>query len=299
MCCYQSPSQGRDIPAVPHHGHCEAPPVRAIQVVLPTAEVGIVHDGIHGKLTGMAAPDFRETGLYGPVKRLLERQGYTVKSEIETADIVAVRGAEAPVIVELKAGFSLTLFHQAVERQAITDAVYVAVPRKTGHAFAKSMRSNTSLCRRLGLGLMTVRLKDGLVEIHNDPAPYKPLRSTQRKERLLKAFAKLVGDPNTGGSTREGLMTAYRQDALRCVKVLHENGPTKAAEISRLSTVVTARRLMADNHYGWFERVRTGIYALSPKGQSAAVDYAREIAEWAMEREQRANALSAVDRRKG
>jgi hypothetical protein len=225
----------------------------------------------------MAARKFRETDLYAPVKALLEGQGYEVKGEIGAADVVAVRGGEDPVIVELKTAFSLSLFHQAVERQAITDAVYVAVPRGTGKAFLKSIKVNKALCRRLGLGLMTVRMKDGLVEIHGDPAPYSPRKSKPRRERLLKEFAKRVGDPNEGGATRQGLMTAYRQDALRCVKVLAENGPTKAAEVSSLSNVETARRLMADNHYGWFDRIRTGIYGLSPKGEGAAADYAREI----------------------
>ena len=229
----------------------------------------------------MAARKFLETDLYAPVKALLEGQGYEVKGEIGAADVVAVRGAEDPVIVELKTAFSLSLFHQAVERQAITDAVYVAVPRGTGKAFLKSIKVNKALCRRLGLGLMTVRMKDGLVEIHGDPAPYSPRKSKPRKARLLKEFAKRVGDPNEGGATRQGLMTAYRQDALRCVKVLAENGPTKAAEVSKLSNVETARRLMADNHYGWFDRIRTGIYALSPKGESAAADYAGEIQKMA------------------
>jgi hypothetical protein len=31
---------------------------------------------------------------------------------------------------------------------------------------------------------------------------------------------------------------------------------------------------MAADHYGWFERVRTGIYALTPKGEEALVTYA-------------------------
>lgn len=225
----------------------------------------------------MAASNLRETELYAPIKLLLEGQGYEVKGEIGAADVVAVRGSEAPVIVELKTTLSLSLIHQAIERQAITDAVYVAVPRKTGVAFAKSIHANKLLCRRLGLGLMTVRMKDGFVEIHNDPAPYKPRKFKQKKARLLKEFANLVGDPNTGGATRSGLMTAYRQDALRCVKVLLENGPAKAALVTKTSKVDNARRLMSDNHYGWFERVRTGIYALSPKGQKAAEEYSSEI----------------------
>ncbi len=226
----------------------------------------------------MARSKLRETDLYSPVKSLLEGQGYIVKSEIGAADIVAVRDDEDPVIVELKTGFSLTLFHQCVARQALTDAVYLAVPRGTSRPFLKSLNENRKLCRRLGLGLMTVRLKDGLVEVHLDPAPYKPRQSKPRKARLLREFARRVGDPNSGGSTRRGLMTAYRQDALRCVAVLVDQGPTKASSVAKAAGTDKARRIMADDHYGWFERVQTGIYGLTPKGNEAVATYAEELA---------------------
>lgn len=227
--------------------------------------------------TPMMRSSVRETDLYGPVKRLLEGQGYEVKGEVGAADVVACRGEEDPVIVELKTGFSLSLFHQAIERQAITEAVYIAVPRGRGGAFFRALKNNTSLCRRLGLGLISVRLKDGFVEIHTDPAPYRPRKSRQKRARLLKEFAKRVGDPNRGGATRQRLITAYRQDALRCAKILHDNGPTKAAEVARAADVEIARRLMSDDHYGWFERVCTGIYAITPMGEQALIDYADEV----------------------
>ena len=219
----------------------------------------------------------KETDLYAPVKRLLEMQGYEVKSEIGAADVVACRGDEAPVLVELKTGFSLSLFHQAVERQAISDLVYIAVPHGPGKAFQKAVKRNAGLCRRLGLGLMTVRLKDQRVELHLDPAPYVPRKAKQKVGRLLREFARRVGDPNTGGATRQGLMTAYRQDALRCLHILAAGGPTKAALVAKVSGVEKARRLMADDHYGWFERVETGVYGLTPKGALAHAAYQGEI----------------------
>ncbi|NOX30220.1 MAG: hypothetical protein GXP35_09250, partial [Actinobacteria bacterium] len=80
----------------------------------------------------------RETDLYGPVKALLKSQGYEVKGEIGAADIVGVRGDEPPVVIELKTQFSLALFHQAIDRQSITDVVYVAVPHGTGKSFQRS-----------------------------------------------------------------------------------------------------------------------------------------------------------------
>ncbi|HKJ62924.1 MAG TPA: DUF2161 domain-containing phosphodiesterase [Hyphomicrobiales bacterium] len=215
----------------------------------------------------------RETDLYEPVKAFLEGQGYEVKAEVGAADIVASNGVDELLIVELKTGFSLALFHQAIARQAITDAVYIAVPHGTGRRFLQSLNSNKTLCRRLGLGLLSVRLSDGHITVYLDPGPYRPRKSKPRQARLLKEFVRRVGDPNTGGSTRRGLVTAYRQDALRCVNVLKTNGPGKASEVARQSGVAAARRIMADDHYGWFERIRTGIYALSPKGVDAVAQY--------------------------
>jgi hypothetical protein len=231
----------------------------------------------------MANPSLRETDLYLPVKSLLEGQGYTVKGEIGAADLVAVRDDEDPVIVELKIAFSLSLIHQGIERQALSDHVYVCVPRGKGRPFHKALKRNISLCRRLGLGLMTVRLKDGLVELHCDPGPYKPRRSTPKKARLLKEFAKRTGDPNEGGAARrgtgKGLMTAYRQDALRCLALLHEGGPLKASIVRDRAGVEKARELMAVNHYGWFETVERGIYQVTPNGQAAVETYREAISE--------------------
>ncbi|MEM7719443.1 MAG: DUF2161 family putative PD-(D/E)XK-type phosphodiesterase [Pseudomonadota bacterium] len=212
----------------------------------------------------------QETQLYAPVKAFLRDQGYNVKAEVGAADVVACRGDEEPLIVELKTGFSLSLVHQAVARQAITDTVYIAVPRGKGKRYLTALKQMKTLCRRLGLGLITVRTSDEHLEIHCDPAPYKPRKSTRRKGYLLREFAKRQGDPNTGGATRQGLVTAYRQDALRCAGHLSASGPTKGSVVARETGVEKATRLMADNHYGWFERVETGIYDLTDKGRAAA-----------------------------
>jgi hypothetical protein len=214
----------------------------------------------------------RETALYQPIKRLLETQGYEVKAEVGSADVVAVRGDEPPVVVELKTCFALSLFHQATDRQAITDLVYIAVPASQGRGFHRALRRNLSLCRRLGLGLMTVRMRDQRVVVHADPAPYRPRQSPRKKAELLGEFSKRTGDPNVGGATRRGLVTAYRQDALRCVAFLTENGATKAALVANGSGVSNARRIMADNYYGWFERVSPGVYGLKVDPRAAVSD---------------------------
>ena len=211
----------------------------------------------------------RETDLYPPVKAFLEGQGYVVKSEVGAADVVAVRGDEAPVIVELKLGFSLTLVHQCVARLKVSDTVYMAVARGPGRRFAKAAKDMVSLARRLGVGVMVVRLSDGLVEVLCDPAPYAPRPSKPKRAALLREFARRSGDPNAGGQMRAGLVTAYRQDAQKCAAYLAAKGPCKGAQVAQATGVAQATRMMRDNHYGWFEKVSTGVYGLSPKGVTA------------------------------
>jgi hypothetical protein len=211
----------------------------------------------------------RETDLYGPVKAFLEAQEYVVKSEVGAADVVALRGGEPPVIVELKLGFSLTLVHQCVSRLAMSDDVYMAVATGKGKPYAKSLKNMTKLCRRLGVGLITVRLKDELVQVHCDPVPYTPRKSKKREGQLLAEFARRVGDPNDGGQTRVGLITAYRQDALKVAMYLFEVGASKGADVARETSVKRATTMMRDDYYGWFEKVEKGVYGLTPKGADA------------------------------
>lgn len=213
-------------------------------------------------------PKPAETELYAPVKRWLEALGYEVKAEVGSADVVALRPGEAPVIVELKSGFSLTLLQQAVARQAISDLVYVAVPRWSGRPGWKAFKGNVGLCRRLGLGVLSVRLSDGVVELHADPAPFKPRKSKTRHARMLSEFARREGDPNTGG-TNGRLVTAYRQDAEKLRAYLLEHGAAKGAVVAKATGVPKATGIMAANHYGWFERVARGIYDLTDAGRDA------------------------------
>ncbi|MEM9707812.1 MAG: DUF2161 family putative PD-(D/E)XK-type phosphodiesterase [Pseudomonadota bacterium] len=226
--------------------------------------------------TGTKEQRLLESDLYPPVKAHLEARGFLVKGEIGAADVVAMRPGEDPVVIELKTGFSLTLFHQAVERQKITDWVYLAVPRGKGRAYLSALKANIGLCRRLGLGLITVRPDDGCCEVHADPAPYRPRKNAARRGRLLREFERRSGDPTRGG-TRGKVMTAYRQDALRCLAVLAP-APLKAMDVARAAGVPTARRIMADNHFGWFDRVERGIYRISEEGKDAMAAYAGDLA---------------------
>lgn len=217
----------------------------------------------------------KEADLYPDLKAFLEAQGFEVKAEIGACDIMAKRNDEPPVIVEMKLSFNLALVLQGVARQTLFADVYLAVPAPK-KAWPQRYRDIVGLCRRLGLGLLVVTPGQG-VEAHLDPGPYQPRRNGARAGKLLREFQRRVGDPNQGGTTGLRRMTAYRQDALRCLACLAD-GAQKGAEVARATGVARATTLMRDDHYGWFERPAKGIYILTPKGRAALVENAEELA---------------------
>lgn len=217
----------------------------------------------------------KETDLYPPLKRFLESQGYEVKSEIGACDVMAVRGDEAPVVVELKVSFTLDVLLQAVDRLILTPKVYVGVP-EGGRMAGRRVKRVIKLLRMLGLGLVLIRPHKtaGKVTVLLDPGEYRPRTSPVRSERLLGEFAHRVGDPNLGGSqSRRGIMTAYRQKAVALAQHLRDNGPAQAKDLAQALNEPKARGIMYRNVYGWFERMDRGVYALSPRGE-------RELVEW-------------------
>lgn len=222
-----------------------------------------------------------ETDLYPPIKRFLEGQGYEVKSEIGGCDILAVRNGEPPVVVEMKTSLSLELVLQGVDRLSFADTVYIAAAAAPGgrRAASRQRRCNDmlGLCRRLGLGLLTVdaaRRDDAAVMVHLDPAPYRPRKNKRREALLLKEFTHRVGDPNRGGSSRQPIVTAYRQDALRCVRYLGERGTAQLSALRRETRIERATGILQRDVYGWFLRHGRGHYGLSPKGRAAMDQFA-------------------------
>lgn len=215
-----------------------------------------------------------EADLYQPIKAYLEAQGYEVKGEIGPCDVVARRGDEGPIVVELKEQLTLALVLQAVDRLALADTVYVAFRIGQGHsaAWRTRRRQVIGLARRLGLGLLTVSSRGNVVAVV-DPAPYRPKGSARRRARLLREFAERIGDPETGGSVTRERLTAYRQDTLRCARELAASGALKVSVLRDRTGVQRAGPILRDNHYGWFDRVKVGHYALSPKGEA-------ELAHW-------------------
>ena len=228
-----------------------------------------------------AAP-LGEAALYRPVKHFLESCGYQVKGEVRGCDLVARRGDEPPVIVELKLRFTLTLVLQGIDRLAITDRVYLAVPRppRTARGLSPEASAVRRLCRRLGLGLILVGRRADTVAIVEEPVPYRPRRAAARTALLLGEFARRTGDGNIGGRNRTPIVTAYREDALRCAQALASAGeePMRLGELRTATGVADAAAILQRNVYGWFARLGRGSYALSAAGHQALGQFADTVA---------------------
>ncbi|MBN1833761.1 MAG: hypothetical protein JW896_16785 [Deltaproteobacteria bacterium] len=211
----------------------------------------------------------KESDLYLPLKRFLESQNYEVKGEVQDCDVLAVRGEEAPVVVELKLSLNLSVVLQAVERLSLTPKVYIGIPEQC-KTLKRRRRHIIKLLRMLGLGLIVIASgrRNGSVEVLLDPGEYKPRKSKVRQERLLGEFMRRVGDPNLGGTEkRRGIMTVYRQRALAIARFLQTQGPTKASDVTKTLQEPKARDILYDDVYGWFDRVSRGVYDLSPRGR--------------------------------
>ena len=70
----------------------------------------------------------READMYAPVRDYFNGLGYKVRGEVAKCDLAAERDGEL-VVVEFKKNFTLRLVYQALERLALTDQIYVAIPR--------------------------------------------------------------------------------------------------------------------------------------------------------------------------
>ncbi len=216
----------------------------------------------------------KESDLYLPLKRFLESQHYEVKGEVNDCDVLAVRGNEVPVVVELKLTLNLDVILQAVGKLLLTPKVYIGVPVQCP-PLQRRRKHVIKLLRMLGLGLVVIDPDDESgTTVLLDPGEYRPRKSKHRQQRLLGEFRKRVGDPNLGGvEKRRGIMTVYRQRALNIARFLDEQGPTKASSIAATLQDPKARDILYRDAYGWFDRATIGVYTLSPRGK-------REIAGW-------------------
>lgn len=217
-----------------------------------------------------------ETTLYLPVKAFLEAAGYQVKGEVGGCDLVGVSDADPSIVVvcELKLSFNLELILQAVDRATIADEVWIAARLSATGKGREADKRYRQLCRRLGIGMLGVT-DAGVVSVIVSSVAPMPRTNPKRRSRLVREHQRRQGDPALGGSTRIPIMTAYRQQALICALALRD-GPLRPRDMRPAAP--DAGKILLGNVYGWFERVRPGVYQLTEAGRLAAAQQAMPTA---------------------
>ncbi|MDR1664519.1 MAG: DUF2161 family putative PD-(D/E)XK-type phosphodiesterase [Clostridiales bacterium] len=223
-----------------------------------------------------------ETELYEPIKQLLEAQGFTVKGEVKGCDVAAVKDG-ALWVVEMKLHFNITVLYQAMERQKITESVFIATPRPR-RANEKNHRLMMKLLKKMELGLITVALDSpirfaeiilfpgGAAAANGATASSGAAVSRKKPAQNKKASALIrteiegrIGD--TAGGTNAAVNTAYRERCIRVACLLSVHGPlTAKLLVNKFGCEKDAGGILRGNFYGWFEKRGPGLYALTPVG---------------------------------
>ena len=209
-----------------------------------------------------------ESSLYLPVKRFLEKLGFEVKGEVCGCDLVALDGGSPPAVVigELKLTFTLDLVLQAVDRTAACDEVWLAVRASRRGRGREGDPRVKKLCRYLGFGLLAV-FASGKVEVIVEPVPWRPRRDGKRRSRIVEEHRRRRGDPAAGGSTRQPIMTAYRQQALACAAALAA-APARPRDLK--AGIPDAPKILLGNVYGWFVEGRARRVCADRRGPGGA-----------------------------
>ncbi|MDC7232678.1 MAG: DUF2161 family putative PD-(D/E)XK-type phosphodiesterase [Spirochaetales bacterium] len=224
----------------------------------------------------------KESDLYDPLKTYLEHQGYTIGGEVQECDLVAVKGDEM-IIIELKTRVSVALLIQAARRKDISDSVYIAVPVPPGKKDLPNARGLRNLLRKLEVGLILVRFMKTKTKVDTvlHPVPYEKRMRPKKQGAILREINGRYGEFNKGGipSTEERI-TAYRQEAIRLAVLLKQQGEASPKTLRELSArPEKVQSILAQNVYGWFERVRRGVYTVNDAGLEALKRYEKDFPE--------------------
>lgn len=221
-----------------------------------------------------------ELELYEPLKRHFEQQGYEVKGEVNYCDLVAIHPVtNETVIVEMKKTFTLALLLQGVERLSLTNSIFLAVERNRTKKGAVNQQFGrlTELCRRLGLGLITVTFfsrKAPQIDVFAQPTDTPTKKNRPKKlNKLVQEFRGRSGDYNIGGTTQTKLLTAYREKCLKIAYAMKNGDVYTPSQLRQLLAIATVAQLLRDNYYGWFEKVARGKYRITDEGRLALDEY--------------------------
>jgi len=210
---------------------------------------------------------FKESDLYNPVCEYFKCLGYNVQAEVKSCDLVAVNNHET-IIAELKTSFCLKLVYQAIERQSLTNLVYVVIPRPKKGAKSREWKNMLSLMKKLDIGIITVAIDSELksVDIISVPEGHRKNNNAKKKAKLDKELNERSMNTNTGGVSKTKILTAYKEKCIFALCLAEKNGKITPSELKKALNDPYADKIPRSNYYGWFIKIEKGVYVISGKG---------------------------------
>ena len=210
-------------------------------------------------------PKRKESNMYEPIRQLLSGLGFIVRGEVKNCDIAAIKEGEIWV-VEMKLSANLTLLYQAMERKAITDCVFIAIPRPK-NSRNKNFGLLKKIIAKLELGLILVSTDSPvpLAEIAIHPNASKKI-NPKKAEAVRKEILGRSSD-TAGGAANTKISTAYREKCIKIACFLEAFGELDSRELLKLGFEKDTATVLRNNHYGWFFKSENGKYTLSTAGK--------------------------------
>jgi hypothetical protein len=220
----------------------------------------------------------KEEELYVPIKNFFEEKGFLVKGEVADCDIYALKD-NFVVIVELKKTLSIRLLTQAVQRQKITDIVYIAVPTPKYNLNSSKWKHIVELIKKLELGIIFVSKinKKYFANIVLEPDYFDKDKFISnyeiKRKKAFEEFKKRNFDLNVGG--RKGkIITAYKELSIKIVLYIIKNGPVTVKNLSENGfEKKKLNSIFYKNYYGWFEKIKRGLYDVTLKGRQETLEF--------------------------
>ena len=231
----------------------------------------------------------KETDMYGPIKKLLESSGFTVKGEVKGCDIAAVRGGEL-WLVEMKLSLTVTLLYQAMSRQTISPCVFVAIPRPK--KLDKKFKNTQKILKKLELGLIITALDSETPFAEIVLYPGKPHKLYKRSAAIRNEIENRVGD-TPGGSTKVPITTVYREQCIKVACMMDRHGAEVSPKLlkNEYNCGKNTGSILQRNFYGWFDKAGKGLYVLSDAGH----DFLNEATDNPVVKEYKQNKTPIID----
>ncbi len=223
-----------------------------------------------------------ESDLYEPIRKYFSKLGYAVYGEVKNCDVTAIKEDEL-IIIELKKNLTVDLLVQAANRKRMTELVYIAIPKPKYNLRSKKWRDICHLIRRLEIGLILISLQKTRtnVEIALSPAPFDSLKTLKlnkkKREQIIREVEGRNGDYNVGGSNKTKIMTAYKESCIQIAFLLGKLGELSPKELRSMGTGDKTASILNKNYYGWFSKVRHGVYTLNEKGKQDIQNFQEQV----------------------